>query len=87
MNNEDRRREPRIPATGQLSVFLEDPVTQEIRGELVDISRGGFRAAHDYPGFHSGQQVRFRHPMSEGRARVIWNRITSARVETGFLVM
>lgn len=86
-NPQDRRREPREPADAELTLLLDDPLPSEVHGRLVDISRSGFRARHSYPRFEPGQQVRFRHPASEGQARVMWNRILNDRVETGFLVL
>jgi hypothetical protein len=53
----------------------------------VDYSNSGFRAVHNCAALHSGQEVEFRHAVAVGRARVMWNRITDDRVETGFLVL
>ncbi len=83
----DRRKEPREPADGELTLFCDDPAPAEVRGRLVDISRSGFRARHSYQRFEPGQNVRFLRPDSSGRARVMWNRILEDHVETGFLVL
>ena len=83
----ERRKEDREAADAELTLVVDDPFSAEVRGRLVDISRSGFRACHAYPRFEPGQQVRFRYPASEGRARVMWNRILNGRVETGFLVL
>jgi hypothetical protein len=82
----ERRKEPRVPADGELTLYIDDPAPAEVRGRLVDVSRSGFRARHGYPRFEPGQPVRVRHPVSAGRARVMWNRILEDRVETGLLL-
>ncbi len=87
MTKEERRREPRSAAQGFVDLHLEDPVPVEIRGRLVDISDGGFRASHSYAGLQPGQEVDFRHQSAEGRARVAWNRILAERVESGFVIV
>lgn len=83
--NLERRREGRYPGAGEVRLWANDPA-QEVRGNLLDISAGGFRASHGYSGLSVGTEVRFRHAAAEGRARVIWNRILPEGVETGFLV-
>jgi hypothetical protein len=83
----DRRKEDREAADADLTLVVDDPLPAEVRGRLVDISRSGFRACHSYFRLEPGQQVRFRYPASQGRARVMWNRILNGRVETGFLVL
>jgi hypothetical protein len=83
----ERRKEDREAADAELTLVVDDPFPAEVRGRLMDISRGGFRACHAYLRFEPGQQVRFRHPASQGQARVMWNRILNDRVETGFLVL
>lgn len=83
----DKRREPRVPAEGNVRIEVEDPVREQVMGRLLDQSLSGFRAAHDHSSFQNGQVVRFEHPGASGIARVIWNRIADDRVETGFLVL
>ena len=53
----------------------------------MDLSDSGFRMAHECQSLEAGQIVDFSHGEAAGTARVIWNRITSSRVETGFLVL
>ncbi len=60
---------------------------EQVIGRLLDLSRNGFRAVHGHASFQNGQVVRFEHAGAVGTARVIWNRITDDRVETGFLVL
>ena len=87
MNYADRRAEERIKSDGDVSLALEEPIPQEITGTLADYSKSGFRVVHDCRDLHSGQVVRFRHLVASGTARVMWNRIIGARVESGFLVV
>jgi len=87
MTAADRRAESRHPTEGQLQFSFDDPSRQEISGQLMDYSKSGFRAMHDYPALHTGQIVEFRHMLAFGKARVMWNRIADDRVETGFLVI
>jgi PilZ domain len=83
----ESRREPRRPADGEVRVRLENPHRHEVQGRLVDVSLSGFRMAHAYAALEAGQIVEFSHIEAAGRARVVWNRIADARVETGFLVV
>jgi len=87
MSAADRRSEPRHRGDGPLTLCFEDPARQEITGRLLDYSNSGFRAVHAYAALHTGQVVQFQHAVAGGRARVMWNRITDNRVETGFLVL
>jgi hypothetical protein len=81
---EDQRKEPRRTARGKVSVQTE---RSKIEGQLVDVSDSGFRMAHADASLEPGQVLKFTHREAQGRARVIWNRIMSGRVETGFLIV
>ena len=83
----DMRREPRRAARGAVMVRFEAPQTFVIHGRLVDVSEAGFRMSHECRTLQAGQEVEFSHGEAAGKARVIWNRITAVRVETGFLVL
>jgi hypothetical protein len=83
----DSRKEPRRVADGEVRVRFENPQLREIQGRLVDLSASGFRMAHEYAALEAGQIVEFSHIEAAGRARVVWNRIADARVETGFVVV
>jgi hypothetical protein len=84
----EKRREPRLPASGHLSIQLVDAgPTVSIDGELMDCSDHGFRASHRHRGLMAGQEVTFRHAQAHGRARVVWNKIVAGTVETGFFVL
>jgi hypothetical protein len=82
----ERRRQQRIPASGQVRLQCEDLLSVAFQGTLVDLSAGGFRAVHQCRGLSPGQFVRFAHPTASGRARVVWNRIAGEQVESGFLI-
>ena len=87
MTAADRRTEIRRSTEGQLQFSFDDPARQDITGRLMDYSKSGFRAIHDYTALHTGQIVEFRHMLAFGKARVMWNRIADNLVETGFLVI
>ena len=80
----EQRKEPRRSAKGKVTVQTD---RGEIQGQLVDISDSGFRMAHDNTLLEPGQVLQFSHREAAGGARVIWNRIVSDRVETGFLIV
>ena len=76
----EQRREPRRAAKGSVTVA-------GVSGHLVDVSEHGFRMAHGDASFEPGMVVEFVHSEARGKARVIWNRISEGRVETGFFVV
>lgn len=87
-NSPERRREPRLPASGPVRLeLIESAPPRTVEGRLVDTSASGFRAAHGYAGLTSGQVVRFELPGRSGRARVAWTRVASGEVESGFFVL
>jgi hypothetical protein len=83
----DQRKEPRHAAEGAVRVWFDNPEPFEIQGQLLDVSASGFRMAHECPTLQAGQMVEFAREKAAGRARVIWNRISNAHVETGFLLV
>ncbi len=83
----DRRTECRHPTEGHVRFSFDDPARRDIGGRLMDYSRSGFRAMHNYTALHTGQIVEFQHILGFGQARVMWNRIADDRVESGFLVI
>jgi hypothetical protein len=83
----DQRKEPRRPAEGDIRVWFANPEPFEIQGQLLDVSASGFRMAHECSILQAGQMVEFAREKAAGRARVIWNRIANAHVETGFLLV
>ena len=84
---QEKRREARRPASGNVRVKFTDPEPLEIDGKLMDVSANGFRMVHEYASLRSGQLVEFAHVEAKGRARVMWNRILAGGVESGFLVV
>ena len=86
-NFREQRREPRRSAQGSVFVRFDNPQPFSVHGRLLDVSKGGFRMAHEYRGLESGLVVEFSHVEGAGKARVVWNRITEVRVETGFMVL
>ena len=84
---QEQRKEPRRRAQGGVRVWFANPQRVEIEGQLVDLSDSGFRMSHACAQLEAGQTVQFSHPEAAGQARVIWNRIVSGGVESGFLVV
>jgi hypothetical protein len=84
---ENRRKEPRQPASGEIVLSFEDPLPLEVRGIMLDTSQSGFRVTHQFREMRPGQVVRFRNCRLEGEARVMWNRILCDNVESGFLIL
>jgi hypothetical protein len=84
---DERRREERVAAQGEVILILETPQIFEIRGRLLDKSASGFRASHMYPALTSGQVIRCRLEGVEILVRVVWNRIIEEEVESGFLIV
>ena len=84
---EERRREARVAAQGEIVLLVDSPQTLEVRGRLLDRSNTGFRASHMYPALTSGQTVRCRLENKEILVRVVWNRIVEEEVESGFLIV
>jgi hypothetical protein len=56
-------------------------------GRLIDISEGGFRAAHAGFFVKSGDYVVFETNGKPGLARVVWTRANGAERESGFLIL
>ncbi len=83
----EKRRELRRQADGLVRVEFSNPRAVTIDGRLIDVSPSGFRIAHEYTSLAAGQVVDFSHSGAAGRARVMWNRILDATVETGFLIV
>ena len=82
---QERRRYPRSSTGGTVRLYWSAPRPIEVEGQLRDISTGGFRAAHGSSSLEAGQEVEFIHPYGEGRARVMWTRVTAGMVESGFM--
>lgn len=83
----NRRCEERFTLEGELLLSFDDPAHHEVAAQLLDYSKSGFRAVHEYPALATGQIVRFQRMLAWGNARVVWNRILGEKVESGFLVL
>jgi hypothetical protein len=83
----NRRSEKRFEADEPLLLSFDDPVPQQLRATLTDYSASGFRARHEYPNLETGQVVRFERSAAHGAAKVVWNRISAGKVETGFVLI
>lgn len=86
-SGEERRESARLPAKGDVYLYLDSSEFSPHPAQLLDTSRNGFRAAHRLPVLLPGQEVRFRHELAAGMARVMWTRINGGHVESGFLVV
>ena len=86
-NPSDRRTEARRPANGRVKLRPEGFATASAPGQMMDISSSGFRARHSFQALVSGHIVDFAYGSLEGRARVVWTRIVSDHVESGFLIL
>ena len=84
---DDRRSEPREDAHGVVRLFAVPDERLVFQGEMRDVSASGFRLEHAYQRVSSGEEYRFESPFNSGLARVMWNRILDASVETGFLIV
>lgn len=83
----EKRREPRQPGEGEVHLSADEPLGPACVGRLIDVSKQGFRAAHDCAEIRSGLVLRFRHPTGSGLARVVWTRITNQGMEAGFFLL
>ena len=86
-NPSDRRAELRRPASGHVRIRPEGFPAVSIPGEMVDINGSGFRARHSFQALGAGRVVEFAYGSVQGRARVVWTRILSDHVDSGFLIL
>ena len=89
----DNRKEERRLAEGGVCLTLDRDGLEVVNGRLADLSTSGFRAVHTSRELTPGRVVRFHFEDREcrkqhsGWARVIWSRIETSSVETGFFVV
>ena len=83
-SSSNRRRQPRRFSSGPVTIHTDKLFGEEIAGELLDISTGGFRAACESKDLERGDHVRFSHPGGTGTAVVIWTRVAESGMEAGF---
>jgi hypothetical protein len=86
-NGTERRSEERRAASGEVLLAELDFAATEFRGELIDLSKSGFRVRHRQKRLSTGQHVRFTLPSRSGEARVMWTRILGENAESGFLIL
>jgi hypothetical protein len=82
----ERRHEQRAPESGAVEILFEDPGPVTVRGELIEVSDRGFRAAHDVKALAPGLEVHYTRAGASGRACVIWTHVLEGRCVSGFLV-
>ena len=81
------RREPRINCDGQVILDIEQAAVPEATARMLDVSKTGFRAAHNRPDLRPGTYVRFHHQLFVGQAKVVWTHPRAGRLESGFLIV
>jgi hypothetical protein len=82
----ERRSEPRQTAEGRVWLSGGWPLDSEFSGSLLDVSAHGFRVRHARRDLSTGEEIIFRYPGRAGVAKVIWSRILSQHMESGFLI-
>jgi hypothetical protein len=85
--NGDRRKSPRLAASGVVEITFAAPVPVTIHCALVETSAAGFRAAHDSKALEPGLIVSYRRRGARGDARVIWTHILEGRRVSGFKII
>lgn len=84
----EKRHEPREAGSGPVRLrFDHARPLADFEGRLVDWSKCGFRATHSCRLLQTGDVLEFEHEHGGGLARVVWLRISSDGVETGFVVL
>lgn len=79
---EERRREPRRPASGTVTLTLPDGAS--FVATLLDKSENGFRAEYGAAGVRSGTEVRVEIETREFSARVAWTVTAGGKSQSGF---
>jgi hypothetical protein len=83
----DRRRATRQASSGRVEISFQDPVPATVEGELIEVSKTGFRASHASKGLNPGLEIEYRHDGHSGRARVIWTHVQEGNRVSGFLIL
>ena len=81
-NGSEFRRETRVSIQGEVLLYPQD-LTGYIVGQLLDVSKNGFRVAHNYESMPPGREVGFKHRFSQGTARVAWTLRIGGHIECG----
>lgn len=83
----ERRREPRVPSQGSVSLRVLTPLPHLIEGELVDESASGMRVRLPGRMLETGTEIEFQAPHRQGRARVMWSRCGESGFEAGLYIL
>ena len=87
VGTDDRRTEPRFPASGEVRLVINNPQSLAIPGRILDVSQHGMRIEHMYAALTSGTILQIDSGTTQCTARVIWNRIKDDGVESGFYLL
>jgi hypothetical protein len=77
------RKDKRRGTDGRLVVRLNES-GKTIEGDLLDVSRRGFRLRHKQAALRAGQRVQVLYSWGEVWARVKWNRRDGSWYQSGF---
>ena len=83
----DRRAEQRHTAYGPVWLRVQSSARVPALGQLLDITKSGFRARHRLRRLRPGQEVEFEVAGFPGLARVVWTRILGGQAESGFQIV
>jgi len=84
---DERRREPRFRASGDVRLLIGGPHSLAVPGRIVDVSQHGMRVVHMYAALTSGTMLKIEAGPEMYTARVVWNRISEDGVESGFYLL
>lgn len=81
---ENRRREQRHFICFGRPIYISWKQERSLLGTLTEVSRSGFRMAHQYRRFEVGQEVKVKFPWGDVNAKVVWSKVGKNTVQTGF---
>ena len=87
VGTDERRSEPRFPASGEVRLVLSHPHAVAVPGRILDVSQHGMRVEHMYAALTSGTILQIESGAAQLTARVVWNRIKDDGVESGFYLL
>jgi hypothetical protein len=80
---QDRRREPRQPASGTVTLTPAD--APSFTADLLDDSPSGFRAEYSEAGIRSGTELRVTTASAQHyRVKVAWTIVAGGKSQSGF---
>jgi hypothetical protein len=79
---QDRRREPRSAASGNLTLILPDG--PKFAASLLDTSASGFRAEYSHPAIRSGTELTVDSGSEKYQVRVAWTMTVAGKCQSGF---